>query len=726
MTHGMECVMGVRSEGALGPGLKTLEISKETMRLICKLLAIVFVLVLGACDRIKGVAMSAAEKVNLAVPIAPEITTAQSVFYAALKANKTQEIHLVEQFEQLMTVRALSCMGTTRVGRFEEPSDIRSKFTDLECFKKQDTVLADWLGLQRVALALRLPALRPYAELKGKVTIASDQNSVTMAAATSANIVVVKSNTGKFTTLDLSGGKPISSFQAPGEAHRFASVSPNGRMLAVPVSNRSLTLFDLESGTVLWTTEKYSDVVAWMPGIEAVVLNETGAGRAVLMDLRTGKSEPYLPAERNLSWALAMPGNAGQFLIGNQNSAALMDQGRGSDGTISSVTSKQWRLAGSGASSPPPMLMRDGAMLAFVSNRDLGWLNLETGTQGVWEMTALRGYGFAKFDETHIIFTDSKRTANANANPRKLLDVEHLMVSTALDVSATEGYALPFSPRAGYAKSLNSALVIQTTAQADNPQPLAELIAQAQLEEQLAKLQVQAEPAAPFSPTAYTPAEMAVADAVAAATAAAVAASEARPRAERPNYIDLLSQQVRAANVASGMRDGLPRDVIERIRNGSSQKIPQTTGAQLTAPVPKPLLVDVPANAQIAMVGVYQGTRSGPPAPGGGSRAAGVVKVTIGPGSTPLVLVLSSYEPVRWNVQNTAGRKIAAVLLSGYHESEAAGLAGTQVLKIGSGHAYKLDSPEYKQLKSEVARYVSSPVVSFQGRYEGQEFAVTQ
>jgi hypothetical protein len=41
------------------------------------------------------------------------------------------------------------------------------------------------------------------------------------------------------------------------------------------------------------------------------------------------------------------------------------------------------------------------------------------------------------------------------------------------------------------------------------------------------------------------------------------------------------------------------------------------------------------------------------------------------------------------------------------------------VLKIGAVHAYKLDSPEYRELKASMARYVSNPIGTLQGRTAG-------
>jgi hypothetical protein len=680
-------------------------------------------LALTGCDRFNAALMPAPDKINLAFPLTVELTVAKTSLLNALENNIEAKQGITDQLAQLMTVRALSCAGTTQIDRLDTPIQIKTKINDMECFKKQDAMLTEWVGLKRVAIALRQPALRPLAALAAKAIVPSADNSVTMAAAEAANIAVVKGNAGKFTVLDLSGGKPINSFQAPGEAYRFATVSPNGRLMAVPISNRSLTIYDLETASALWSTDKYSDLVAWMPELEALVLNEPSTSKVVLMDMRTGRAEPYLSAERNLTWALTMPGTKNQQLVGSQNTASLMDHQRNSDGSFTVSTTKQWRLngsGGSGASSLKPLLLLNGKFLAFVSNRDLGWLNLETGQQGAWAMSAMGAHGFSKLNESSIIFFQNKRSSYSSA--MKLLDVERMTVSTAKELSASEGYLLPFTPRSGFARAVNNAVVIYTAveAEAGAAQPLEQLLADAELEQQLAKLQAQA---AQSNLNNNDPATNAAASAAqAAADAAGAAANGSTPA--RQALIDQLSKEVRARNVAAAIRDGLPRETVEQIRNGTLPRI-SGTGASSGAPVsppPQPLLTDVPSNAQVAIVGVYE-ARTNPPR-AAGSHTPGGIRVSVAPGSAPLVLVLTSYEPVRWHVQNTNGRKIAAILLSGYHESSVVGLDNAKVLKIGSNYAYKLDSPEYERLKKDVARYVASPVKSFQGGYEGQEFTV--
>jgi hypothetical protein len=236
-------------------------------------------------------------------------------------------------------------------------------------------------------------------------------------------------------------------------------------------------------------------------------------------------------------------------------------------------------------------------------------------------------------------------------------------------------------------KRSSFAVIVGSAVEVDAPQPLETLVSDALLAKQLARV------------------------------AAASAESDLNP--ERARYIEQLSAQVRAANAAAGIRDGLPRETIDAIRRGSNL----TGGTPL--PLSKnPLLTDIPANAKTSVIGVYEGA-SASSSSGSGSppRGTGQVRINVQPGATPLVLVLSSYEPVNWII-NSNGRKISAILMSSYHESKVTGAQNVQVLKMGSRHAYKMDSREYELLKQDISRYVSNPVQSFQGSYKGQDFSV--
>ena len=73
------------------------------------------------------------------------------------------------------------------------------------------------------------------------------------------------------------------------------------------------------------------------------------------------------------------------------------------------------------------------------------------------------------------------------------------------------------------------------------------------------------------------------------------------------------------------------------------------------------------------------------------------------------------YERILWTVKNAGNAKVAAMLLLGQHESGVVGLDNTKTLKIGVGHAYKLDSIKYNRLKTELSPNVSNPASRLRG-----------
>lgn len=137
--------------------------------------------------------------------------------------------------------------------------------------------------------------------------------------------------------------------------------------------------------------------------------------------------------------------------------------------------------------------------------------------------------------------------------------------------------------------------------------------------------------------------------------------------------------------------------------------------------LPIPGLGDVPTDAEVHLVGVYEGRRDAGRTSG---HPVGNVRIVARATGRPIVLVLTSYEPVSWVVVNV-GARISAVLLSGNHPSTVAGIGNVPVLRIGSTFAYAAGSTEYVQLRQAVAQYTGAREIrSFQGSYTGSEFSV--
>jgi hypothetical protein len=474
-------------------------------------------------------------------------------------------------------------------------------------------------------------------------------------------------------------GKQISAFTSPEQSYRAAAVSPNGRLVAVP-GNKGMRFFDVETGQSLWSTQKYSDVIAWLPQVQAIVLSQAGTSAPFAMDARLAKIEPYPAAEKRLTWSAPLAGD--QLLVGNQNTASVMQHVRSAAGALEVSATKQWALPSPGITNGVPHLMQQGKKLVWISARDLGWLDLESGQQGTWSLASLNVNAIAKASETNLVFNVY---AQGTGIETRVLDLDTRNVGTAKDLDGRDGQLFALPPRAAFLKRSSNAVVLAGSVESENPQDLERLVADANLAQQLAKLDRTEAPG-------YSP--------------------------ERAAQIEALARQVRAMNTASAIRDGLPRDVVERIRRGSGSGVASDAAAQAAANAApaaarlQPMLTDVPANARVAFVGVYE------PEPRGGS-----VRINVAQDSLPLVLVLSSYESVNW-VINPGGRKIAAVLVSGYKPSTVTGQGKADVLRVGSRYAYKLDSSEYLNLKTDVARYINNPIQSFQGAYKGQAFEV--
>lgn len=122
-------------------------------------------------------------------------------------------------------------------------------------------------------------------------------------------------------------------------------------------------------------------------------------------------------------------------------------------------------------------------------------------------------------------------------------------------------------------------------------------------------------------------------------------------------------------------------------------------------------------DAVVEAVGVYQG-KSGPRRGTSGNP----VEIRVRRSSRPLVLVLSAYERVHWNLVLEPGAQLVAVLTSGYYDQIISNAGGARVFAIGSTYVY--ERSKLAPLEQEVFRVTGKPISVFQSRYEGETFTV--
>ncbi|WP_162314242.1 hypothetical protein [Pseudoxanthomonas yeongjuensis] len=133
-------------------------------------------------------------------------------------------------------------------------------------------------------------------------------------------------------------------------------------------------------------------------------------------------------------------------------------------------------------------------------------------------------------------------------------------------------------------------------------------------------------------------------------------------------------------------------------------------------------LAALAANALIETVGVYEGEGA---VHGAGSsvRTPGTVQVMVRRGR-PVILVLTSYEPVNWIVKPEPGAKVLAVLHGGYHPSQVHGAGEARTIDLGRIYAYKRSDAGFGRLDAEVRQRSGKGIDRFQGSYRGNVFRV--
>ena len=161
-------------------------------------------------------------------------------------------------------------------------------------------------------------------------------------------------------------------------------------------------------------------------------------------------------------------------------------------------------------------------------------------------------------------------------------------------------------------------------------------------------------------------------------------------------------------------------DVLPPIPEPASQPSPHGYGGTSL-----PLVRDLGREVRVEAIGVYEGARPPGPPPGrNATRTPRPVELSVGTTDRPLVLVLSSYEPVVWNITASPGSRIRHILLSGHGDSSVVGVRGLEVTRIGRAYAYTLGGGGYAELDGLVLRYVGRSIERFQGRYTGERFSI--
>jgi hypothetical protein len=633
---------------------------------------------LAGCDRMQALYTPKVERINAAFPIPEELVTAQNRLFTDVDDDPAAKKRLAAAHAQLLQVRALTCSTEAAIGRFDTAAEIRRKLTNVACFGEQDQAILSWVGMQRFVRLVGKPPVVPLADLPPRTPILAppEESPSQVYLARSANVAVAQSARSKLSTVELPSGKlRLASYGQKVQADPGTTLSPNGRVLATQATN-AMSAVDTETGSVIWSPDKYRQVIAWIPEVGATVLAHKGNSAPALLDHVRGTVEAYPVPLGHVSWAVNMPQTPTRVVIGDASSVAVVDHARAADGSLSVQLVRQFRLEGRGHTSGVPQLMAGGKRLVYVTMNDVGWVDLESGQQGVWQFSAIGSYGFSKLSERALVMDVRGEGMRAEAH---VFDIEQGTLQP-VEGNTNDGLLQPLVTRSGFARRGHGSMWLGTSVQPrGEPRALETLVAERLLAQQLAK----------------------------------VAAAENTPG--NPEAPGAAPSSVEAGRHWSSLEEGGRRRPLRLPRYAEIE------AARMPPAPARPMLADLPPDARVVAIGVYEAAVTTQRSNAG---RIGDIRVNLGPGSSPLVLVLASYEPVTWHIQGN-GRRIAAILVSSYSGGSSVQVGGSpNILRANLGYAYQLGSPEYQRLQREVAKYVATPIASFQGGYKGQEFFV--
>jgi len=143
---------------------------------------------------------------------------------------------------------------------------------------------------------------------------------------------------------------------------------------------------------------------------------------------------------------------------------------------------------------------------------------------------------------------------------------------------------------------------------------------------------------------------------------------------------------------------------------------------------------DLPDNTEIHTVGVYHGGGRN----GGKNHSVQSINVEVSREGVPVILVLSSYEPVIWKISKNHKVEIIGVILSGFYDQKVEGIDSTtkvieftniggkkHAIKHRPFYAYSKTDKNFNIMRDVVKSITGKELTSYQGSYNGSEFVIS-
>lgn len=654
------------------------------------------------------------EKVNKAFPPRAEVRVQLETLESLIPSDDPSLKSFKTNYASRLILRALTCTQDSSISRFDSIKNIKKLTIDRDCLKEQDDQLLELIGLRLVSFRLSQPPLKPLVKLGPPTAIHSaDGVEIYMGkTASKAGVAVLRGTRSEFISVEIPSGKKIASLPTMPEASQSNySISPNGRIFATPINNKDLRFIDNETGQELWLARDINQIYVWIPEMQAALVrsNKSGSrsGEVLLIDFKTGTVKPYSVAQKNLSWALHISESPSRLLIGSYKEFSLIENSRSQEGVDSSVV-KDYKIKSQrgSVSSLTPTLMLNAEAIVFVTGRDFMLFNLETREEKIWESSEIIGNNYAKLSEDSLL-VDGYGLSGAVGTRPYVFNIKDSTLSAVETAEANEGIVYELDGRTGFMRRGYQKVWIGDELQIGKSESLDTMIAGRKLEKQLQALENE-ERMAKAREDAMKAAQDISRIQRSMGANSATNANQAQLRetflrqAEQSGYASArsIAPAVEPAPMASSINTyGTAANEARRL------EILNTTNR---------MLGNVPSNTRVEAVGVYE-TKD---------RSPTGISVIVKKSDRPIVLMLSAYEPVRWNLIKEHGSNLVAIIATGYNLPQITGAGSTKTVIRQGNYAYQQSGAGYAALNNDAVMWTGKSISKFQGAYGGTVFVV--
>lgn len=681
---------------------------------------------LGLCLLISGLAfgwhagiqLSPIEKITKAFPPTAEVRISLENLEAVAPPNDKSLASFRNIYESKLALRALTCAQNVNISRFDSVENVKKLKLDRDCLREQDDQLMQLIGLKLVGLHLSGEPLRPLVKLGAPSVIhTADGREVSLAkSARKAGVAVLRWGRNEFSCVEIPSGKKIINLPPVSDAsQRNFSISPNGRILAIPVNNRDIRFISTESGQNLWLARDFVELDAWLPEIDSALVKKytNGKNEVVLIDFKTTeiKSYPSAPDGYN-SWAMSISDSPSRVLVGSHSEILLVENTRSEEGVGSSIVKSLKLQSTEGINQGTLTLLLNGKAIAFsTGHQNFMLANFETGEEKTFETKELLlGRYAAKLNEDSILVDSYQHNPGASRYQPWALNVKNSTLSPIETIEANSGEIYPLDGRVGFIRKERQKLWVADELKLGEPQPLSEMIAGRKLELQLIALENEEKLARAREDAMKAAQEISrVQQKLGANNLSGANLTQMRERILQ-EQIRQIEQNRYGANIA-----GTSKSPLELSTTKSDYGlVANDARRRAISGITSRMLGNLPSDVKVEAIGVYE-TKN---------RSPAGINVIIKKSEKPLVLMLSGYEPVRWNLIRDPGANLVAVIATGYNLPEVTGAVGVNTIIKRGNYAYEQNSPGYTTLNNDAIMWTGKSISKFQGTYGGSAFVV--